>query len=76
MKIIRETNGIREMGIIDLTSKDIFKSPYYNLQQNDILMVDLNRRGRVTQDQQYTMSRISFAVGIITTAAVLISIFK
>ena len=76
VKIIRETNGIREMGIIDLTSKDIFKSPYYNLQQNDILMVDLNRRGRVTQDQQYTMSRISFAVGIITTAAVLISIFK
>ena len=76
VKIIRETNGVREMGIIDLTSKDIFKSPYYNLQQNDILMVDLNRRGRVTQDQQYTMSRISFAVGIITTAAVLISIFK
>ncbi len=76
VKVIRETNGVREMGIIDLTSKDLFKSPYYNLQQNDILMVDLNRRGRVTQDQQYTMSRISFAVGLITTAAVLISIFK
>ncbi|HLF44996.1 MAG TPA: polysaccharide biosynthesis/export family protein [Chitinophagaceae bacterium] len=76
VKIIRETNGVRQLGIIDLTSEDIFKSPYYNLQQNDIVMVDLNRRGRVTQDQQYTMSRISFAVGIITTAAVLISIFK
>lgn len=76
VKIIRETNGVREMGIIDLTSKDIFKSPYYNLQQNDIVMVDLNKRGRVSQDQQYTMSRISFAVGLITTAAVLISLFK
>lgn len=76
VKVIRETNGVRELGIIDLTSKDLFKSPYYNLQQNDILMIDLNRRGRVTQDQQYTMSRISFAVGLITTAAVLISIFK
>lgn len=76
VKIIRETNGVREMGIIDLTSKELFKSPFYNLQQNDIVIVDLNRRGRVTQDQQYTMSRISFAVGLITTAAVLISIFK
>lgn len=76
VKIIRETNGVREMGIIDLTSKGIFKSAYYNLQQNDIVIVDLNRRGKVTQDQQYTMSRISFAVGLITTAAVLISIFK
>jgi polysaccharide export outer membrane protein len=76
VKIIRETNGVREMGIIDLTSKELFKSPYYNLQQNDIVIVDLNKRGRVTQDQQYTMSRISFAVGLITTAAVLISIFK
>lgn len=76
IKIIRETNGVREMGIIDLTSKDVFKSPYYNLQQNDIILVDINKRGRVTQDQQYTMSRISFAVGLITTAAVLITIFK
>lgn len=76
VKVIRETNGIREMGIIDLTSKDVFKSPYYNLQQNDIVLVDINKRGRITQDQQYTMSRISFAVGLITTAALMITIFK
>ena len=76
LKIIRETNGQREMGIVDLTSSDLFKSPYYHLQQNDIIIVDMNKRGRVSQDQQYAMQRISFAVGIITTFALLINIFK
>lgn len=76
LKVIRETNGQREMGIIDLTSSDLFKSPYYHLQQNDIIIVDMNKRGRISQDQQYTMQRISFAVGLITTFALLINIFK
>lgn len=76
IKIIRETNGKREIGTVDLTSKDVFSSPYYNLQQNDIVIVDLNRRGRISQNEQYTMQRISFAVGIITTFALLINIFK
>jgi len=76
IKVIRETNGVREMGLIDLTSQDLFKSPYYHLQQNDIVIVDMNKRGRVTQNEQYAMQRISFAVGIITTFALLINIFK
>lgn len=76
IKVIRETNGVREMGIIDLTSKDVFNSPYYHLQQNDIIIVDMNKRGRVTQNEQYAMQRISFAVGIITTFAILINIFR
>jgi len=76
IRIIRETNGKREVGIVDLTSKDVFNSPYYNLQQNDIVIVDLNKRGRINQNEQYTMQRISFGVGIITTFALLINIFK
>ena len=76
IKVIRETNGVREMGLIDLTSQDLFKSRYYHLQQNDIVIVDMNKRGRVTQNEQYAMQRISFAVGIITTFALLINIFR
>lgn len=76
LKVIRETNGQREMGIIDLTSSDLFKSPYYHLQQNDIIIVDLNKRGRISQNEQYAMQRIGFAVGLITTFALLINIFK
>jgi len=76
IKVIRETNGEREMGIIDLTSKEVFYSPYYHLQQNDIIIVDMNKRGRVTQNEQYAMQRISFALGIITTFATLVYIFR
>lgn len=76
IKVIRETNGQREMGIIDLTSEEVFKSKYYHLQQNDIIIVDMHQRGRVLQNEQFVMQRLSFAVGLITTFAVLISIFK
>ena len=76
LKVIRETNGQREMGTIDLTSSDLFKSPYYHLQQNDIVIVDMNKRGRISQNEQYAMQRMGFVVGLITTFALLINIFK
>ena len=40
IKVVRETNGKRETGLIDLSSKDIFESPYYNLVQNDLIIVE------------------------------------
>ena len=40
LKIHREADGKRETGMIDLTSKDIFDSPYYYLRQNDVLIVE------------------------------------
>src|ERR1043165_8946933 len=33
VRIIREVNGDREIGTVDLTSKNIFESPYYHLKQ-------------------------------------------
>lgn len=38
--VIREKDGKREVGNVDLTSKDIFSSPYYYLQQNDVVYVE------------------------------------
>lgn len=37
--IIREQNGRRQYIPIDLTSKDVFNSPYYYLKNNDIIYV-------------------------------------
>src|SRR4051812_43006917 len=37
VKVLRENNGVRQMGTLDLTSKDIFTSQYYQLQQNDVV---------------------------------------
>ncbi len=38
--IIREENGKREYARIDLTSRDIFSSPYYYLHKNDVIYIE------------------------------------
>jgi polysaccharide biosynthesis/export protein len=38
--IIREVNGVKEIGTIDMTRTDLFNSPYYYLKQNDIVYVE------------------------------------
>lgn len=41
--IVREVNGQREMVRLNLKSKNIFKSPYFYLQQNDVVYVEPNK---------------------------------
>ncbi len=41
--VIREIEGKRTETRIDLTSKDLFSSPFYYLQQNDVVYVEPNR---------------------------------
>ena len=43
IKVLRSVNGEQQMGEIDLTSKSVFDSPYYYLQQNDIVYVEPNK---------------------------------
>ena len=38
--VIRETNGKREFGRIDISSNHVFESPYFYLQQNDVIYVE------------------------------------
>ena len=38
--VVRETNGLRSFGRINLLSKDIFKSPYFYLKTNDVVYVE------------------------------------
>lgn len=38
--VIREVNGKREFGRLNLLSKNIFKSPYYYLETNDVVYVE------------------------------------
>ena len=46
VRVLRVVNGDREIGTVDLTSKDIFESPYYNLQQNDVVLVDVKNKSK------------------------------
>lgn len=38
--VIREVNGKREFGRLDLLSKSIFKSPYFYIKTNDVIYVE------------------------------------
>ena len=42
--IIREADGKRNFGYINFNSSDIFNSPYFYLQQNDVVYVQPERR--------------------------------
>jgi polysaccharide biosynthesis/export protein len=76
VKILRENNGQRQLGIIDVTSTKVFESPYYQLQQNDVIMVEQTKY-KVTQTEQGRISQqIGFALSIITSIALLYNIFR
>lgn len=76
IKIYRETNGQRQVGYIDLSSKDLFNSPYYYLAQNDVVVVEPTRQKARQVDQSVVAQRITFALGLITSAAFIYNVFK
>jgi polysaccharide export outer membrane protein len=45
--VIREDNGIKKEYRLDLTSKSVFSSPVYYLQQNDVVYVEPNFNSRI-----------------------------
>ena len=75
LRILRETDGKREIGFIDLSSKNIFESPYYHLLQNDVIMVEPTTQKLKDADQARIASKISFAFTLVTVAATLANIF-
>ena len=75
LKVVREQNGVRETGMIDLSSKNIFESPYYNLLQNDVIVVEATNQRYKEQEQLRTMQKVSFALSLVTVAATLTTIF-
>lgn len=41
--IIRETEGIKKYAYVDITQSDFIDSPYYYLQQNDVVYIEPNK---------------------------------
>jgi polysaccharide biosynthesis/export protein len=76
VRVIREVNGDRQVGTIDLTAKNVFESPYFYLQQNDIIMVDPTKARITTNEETIILQRVTFALTFITSAALLYSLFK
>lgn len=73
--IIREANGKREFARLDLTNPDLFKSPYYFLQQNDMVVIE-QLKGKIALNDQVTTRNISIASTIISTLAIVYSVLR
>ncbi|MBR1766550.1 MAG: polysaccharide biosynthesis/export family protein [Bacteroidales bacterium] len=68
--VVREENGTRVVGELDLTSQEVFESPYYYLHQNDVVYVEPNMKKKRTSDRDpIVLSYISSAVSIVSVAA-------
>jgi polysaccharide export outer membrane protein len=75
IRIIREQNGKRQFGSVDLRNPDILRSPFYQLQQNDVIYVDFNKSKAAASDQT-TARNISIGATVVSTLAILYSIFR
>jgi len=64
--VIRETDGKREFARVDLTKRDLFDSPYYYLQPNDVVYVEPGKGKKATTDRT-----IQLAPTILSAASLL-----
>ena len=78
--VIRDNNGQKEFGRLDMTDPAIFTSPYYYLRQNDVVYVEPNeakkKNARYSQAEQYSITvftSILSAISVITTVVLAIT---
>jgi polysaccharide export outer membrane protein len=66
--LIREVNGNRQFINIDLTTADLFKSPYYYLKNNDVIYVQPDKTKSNSGDRSYrTISLVLGALSLVAT---------
>jgi len=73
--LIREVNGNRQFINIDLTTADLFKSPYYYLKNNDVIYVQPDKTKSNSGDRSYrtislVLATLSLVATIVLTAVV------
>lgn len=70
--LIRTTNNKREMIRLDFTSRDLLTSPYFFVQNNDVLYVE-PRNGKLTSADR-TVQLLPIFLGVTSTLLVLVNI--
>jgi len=76
--VIREENGTRQYVRLDLTSREIFNSPYYYVHKNDVIYVEpvKTRLAATDRRQQLVPVIASIAAAIGTLGILIINIAK
>ena len=73
--IIREINGQRTFGRVDIKDPNIMASPYFYLQPNDVVYVDLNKT-KASANDAVAVRNITILLSVISVAAVVISLSR
>jgi polysaccharide export outer membrane protein len=76
--VIREENGKREFGRVNINSNHVFESPYFNLKQNDIIYVETDKTKYILNDAVLQRNLRNFGIGLtlLTTTLLLVNLFK
>jgi polysaccharide export outer membrane protein len=73
--VIREKGGKREFGRIDLNnSQSLFESPFYYLQQNDVVYVE-PRKSKIWNSDQVALRNVSIIATILSAVSILVTRF-
>ena len=70
--VIREKDGLRTSHRLDLTDSEVLNSPYYYLEQNDIIYIEPTAPAR---QQRGYLGTVSSYIGIVSSVLSLIVIF-
>lgn len=76
--VIRETNGKREFGRVSISSNSIFTSPYYNLQQNDVIYVEPDKTKFISNDfiTNRNVRNLGIVLTLLSTALLVVNLFN
>jgi polysaccharide export outer membrane protein len=61
VRVIRDSSGKREIGMIDFNQKTVFTSPYYFLQRNDVVYVSPQK----SKTEYESVTRITSIIGTV-----------
>ena len=74
IQVVREVDGNRQIATLDLRSKELFNSPFYYIQQNDVIYVTpsdrkVNTRSDAAQWYGWGLSGVGVTLAIIALCA-------
>ncbi len=73
--VIRETDGVRTFGILDLNDRSVVNSPFYYVMPNDVIYLQ-PIRAKTWTTQTALFTSINLVTGVISAAALIIALTR
>lgn len=69
VRVIRDSSGYREIGLVNFNQKTLFTSPYYYLRRNDVILVESELEMKRSNE---TLAKTGSIIGILTSVVTLV----